>query len=462
MSIPNLNPPTPFGFGQRRVSDKARIITMSVILLFFLLGYLWLRTQKLATENSIDPGAMIDVPREELDPLVRVPSARVDANRLLEVKDATLTDRLIREPDAYQHLLTEARKLTPGDLEALGMVAIDPAAVRGAPDDFRGKPFSVRGFLESIDVSFDPQFHEIRGVVKDVNDQRYAFSVLAEPQIEIGQIVRLEGYFFKMLALESSPGTYDENVIHLVGKRLVRSYFPLPPNSDLSKIPFYEARDADLSEAIEWPEDLIYQTLNWVRTTGKETLATLPFEHVDHAELQSEPDRYRGKVVEVVGNYYLPLEWQRRLGPDGENPLDHTIFSEGLLKLPHDRLFRWISFEGVPKEMIGNSRLIVMKGVFVKNLAWQNTRSDPVSAPLFIVTGWAPFAVPDESSVQVISIVVASMTLLCIGLFVFGVYNDQRRAREFQKEYMRRKRRQFDRMQAAGGIRPPQDSSADP
>jgi hypothetical protein len=455
LNFSKFQPPTPFGLGQRRMSDKARILLMCGALLVFLTGYLWLRSQKLATEAALDPSEMVDVPRDELPPLVRIPSARVDPNRLLEVRDASLTDRLIREPDAYEHLLTEARKLTYGDLDALGMKEIDPAAVLAAPAEHRGSPYFVRGFLESIDVSFDPRFHEIRGVVRDPSGQRYAFSVLAEPQIEIGKIVRLEGYFFKLFAIETAPGVYDENVIHLVGKRLIRSYFPLPPNDDLAKIPFHEARDSDLSESIEWPESLVYETLNWVRTTGKEKLSEIAAEEVDHPTLQREPDRFRGKVVRVFGNFYLPLEWQRRLGPEGENPLDQKVFHEGLLKLPHDRLFRWISFEGVPREFVGNSRLIVLKGVFLKNLAWQNSRSDPVAAPLLVVTGWEPFMVPDEKSVKVIGIVVATLTILTIGLFVIGVYNDQKKAREFQKEYMRRKRRQLERVQAAGGIRPP-------
>jgi hypothetical protein len=443
---PNLEPPTPFGLGQRKVNDRTRIIMMCVALLVVGGGYLWLRSQKLVATGSLDPNDIVAVPDDQM-PIQRIPSARVDGSRLEAVKDATLTDRLVREPEPYQHLLTEARKLTHGDLEALGMTPIDAAAVRADPAIHRGRPYFVRGILESIDVSFDPQFHEIRGVVKDLAGQRYAFSVLSEPEVGIGDVVKLEGYFFKLLAVETAPGEYDQDVIHLVGRRLLRSFFPLPPNEDLAKIPFYEARDADLAEQVEWPDDLIYQTLNWTRTLGKEKAAALEAETVDYAQLRKEPDRYRGKVVRVFGNFYLPLEWQRRFGPEGENPLGHNLFTEGLLKLPHDRLYRWIGFEGVPREHVSNSRLVALKGVFIKNVAWQNTRSDAISGPLLVVTGFEPFMLPDESSVKIIGYIVAGLTFICIALFMLGVFNDQRRAREFQKEYMRRKRRLFDHSQ---------------
>ena len=66
------------------------------------------------------------------------------------VDDDRRTDRIIREPEPYTHLLSEARKLTPGDLEALGMTRIPAEEILRDPAPHRGHAFEVKGFLELV------------------------------------------------------------------------------------------------------------------------------------------------------------------------------------------------------------------------------------------------------------------------------------------------------------------------
>jgi hypothetical protein len=445
LKIPNLNTPTPFGVGNRRVSDRVRILGMLALLVAVIGGYLYLRTSAAVATADLDPGEMVAVPVEPEAPIVRIPASRIDLDILATVADKTPTDRLVREPEPYQHLLAEARKLTPGDMQALGVRNAVRAELVAAPEAHRGDPFRVRGVLESVDVGFDRKYQEIRGTLRDLDGGRYAFAVLQEPEVEIGQVVQLEGFFFKLFAVETEPGNYADGTPYLVGKRLQRSFFPLPPNADLAKIPFYEARDYDLTDLVKWPDDLIYETLNFVRSSSPEALAALDYTEVDWAKLKQEPDRWRGKPVAVFGNHYATLTWHRRLGIDGQNPLDIEFVHEGLLRLPHDRLYRFISLTPVPQEIRDEHKLVTMTGIFLKNLAWQNTRGEAIDGPLIVATGFEAFPVPNQKTVATIGWIAGGLTLGCVVLFLIGVYSDQRKARAFQKEYMRRKRRQFER-----------------
>ena len=366
------------------------------------------------------------------------------------MQDESRTQRLIREPEAFSHLLGEARKLTPGDLEALKMSRVDPQALIEDPAQYRGEPFEVKGTLEQLEVVQGQLWQEIRGRVRDQGGQLYAFAVLKEPNAEVGQVVRLQGFFFKLLCLETAPGEYTDNVICLVGRSLIRSFFDMPPTADLSKAPFHETRDYDLTDRVELQEGILYHILSYVRSLSDEQKASLEYQDVTWSDLRKQPDKYRGKTVRILVRYAPGLEWPRKLGPDGENPLDVKQFQDGILALPRNRLIRWIGFEKFPRELTEESKLVYLTGVFYKIFAWENSRGEILNGPLIVPIRFGRFDVPRNELIHQIGYGIAGACLFLVLLFLVGVFRDGRRAREFRKQFLKRKRLRMESVLAGG------------
>lgn len=428
-------------------SDRARLIFLAVLLIVFGGGYFYLR-HDWARQREKEQDEAAYIADEDRSDIVRDPAAKIDFSILEQVRDGSRNERLIREPEPYSHLLAEARKLTPGDLEALGLKPMDADAISADPGVHRGLPYEVKGFLESIEVVQGQLWQEIRGTIRDQQDRYYTFSVLREPDVTVGQVVRLSGFFFKLFSLEAKPGEYLDNVIHLVGKSLDRSFLAMAPTEDLAEVPFHLARDFDLTEMVELQEELLYQVLNHVRGLSANQKSELTAQDVTWTELRRDPDAWRGKTVRILARYAPGLEWPRKLGPGGENPLEVKYFQDGILALPRNRLVRWIGFEPFPKELLGQTKLTYLTGVFVKNYAWENNRQDILNGPLLVPIRFEPFQMPKNEVFHRIGYGIAGITLLLLILFFVGVFRDSRRSKAFRREFLRRKKNRLDRVLA--------------
>lgn len=430
--------------------ERGRLLFLAALTLVFGGGFLFLRVQA----SRVDSTALTEelAPTPAYQQIKREPSVRIDPRILANIHDDDRNDRLIREPEPYAHLLGEARKLTPGDLEALGMRTLDPKQVLADPGSSRGHAFEVKGHLESTEAVEGSRYQEMRGTLVAADGQRYAFSVLRESSAAIGDVVRLQGFFFKRFAVEVEPGQYDENALYLIGRTLVRSYLAMEPVTDLAQAPLHLVRDFDLTDMVELQEDLLYHVLNFVKHLSRDELARLPYQDVEWAELRQDPDRWRGTPVRVFANYYPSLQWPRRLGPDGENPLEVPVFYDGIIKLPHDKLFRWIGFEQPDPNMLVDTRLVYLSGIFYKNFAWENGRGDVLTAPLIVATGFKPFVVGRNELVDYVGYGVAAVTAMLVLLIVLIAFADRRKAAQFRKEYLRRKQKSLARaMQSTTG-----------
>ncbi|MBI4880007.1 MAG: hypothetical protein HY812_10175 [Planctomycetes bacterium] len=431
------------GMGPAGGSERVRLVVLALAAVLFLAALLYVQlVVKRGLEAPADEGEYVV---QGDSPLVRAPSAKVDPQRLAAVEDASRTDRLVREPEPYSHLLAEARKLTPGDLEALGLRRIDAQQVLAAPAASRGQPFEVKGVLESVEAVQGQLWQEIRGSLRDPDGQLYAFSVLQEPQVEVGQVVRLRGFFFKLFCLETRPGEFSDNVIYLIGRSLVRSFLEMPPVTDLAQIPFHLARDYDVTDQVDLQEELLYHVLSYVRSLTPEQKEALPAENVTCAGLQHDPGAYRGKLVRVLARYVPGLEWPRKLGPGGENPLETQFFQDGILALPGDRVVRWVGFDEFPRETLAEGRLVYLTGVFVKVHAWENMRGKILNGPLLVPVRFEPFAMPDVSAYHKIGYGIAGITVFLMAFFVIAVFRDGRKAAQFRREFLRRRRLALER-----------------
>ena len=430
-------------------NDKAKLIFLSALMLIFLGGYIYFRFVMLTEEDApTDEGMYIS----EVDDgaVLRDPAAKIDFNVLSAVKDTSRTERLIREPDAYTHLLTEARKLTPGDLEALGIKALDAPAIAADAALYRGQPFEVKGFLESIEVVQGRIWEEVRGWLRTEEDRLVAFSVLREPDAEVGQVVRLRGFFFKMFALEIAPGEYAGDAIYLVGNGLIRSFLEAPPVTDLGTVAFDQARDYDVTDMVELQEELLYPVLSYTRQLDDETRATISGHEVSWHELRKQPDQHRGQVVKILVRYVPGLEWPRKLGPGGENPLGIRQFSDGIFAMVGNKLIRWIGIDEFPKDVLKKTKLVYVTAVFVKNYAWENNRGEILNGPLLVPIRFEPFFLPKNEAIHQIAYGIAGVTLFLLVAFFILVFRDSKKSEQFRREFLSRKRKRLATVLAEG------------
>ncbi len=430
------------GKGTGGGSDVAKLIFLSALMLIFIVGFIYFRYTASTGTVLDEEGAGAYIADNDL-PIKRVTAAKVNFKLLSEVRDSTRTERLIREPEPYAHLLAEARNLAPGDLEVLGLRSMDAAAIHADPALHRGQPFEVRGFLESIEVVQGQVWEEIRGTIREPSGQLYAFSVLREPDVQVGQVVRLKGFFFKLFSLETAPGEYADAVIYLIGKSLIRSFLSMDAPSSLDEIPFDEARDFDITDMVELQEEILYPVLNYARGLSDEERAAIEPQDVTWAELRKRPDQYRGTIVRILARYVPGLEWPRQLGPEGENPLDVRFFHDGILALPNERLIRWIGIDPFPQPVLRESKLAYMTGVFVKNYAWENNRGQILNGPMLVPIRFEPFVMPSNEAIHQLAYVIGGVTLFLIVAFFLAVFHDSRKAAEFRREFLVRKKRRL-------------------
>ncbi|MBK6941485.1 MAG: hypothetical protein IPH13_15005 [Planctomycetes bacterium] len=443
MKLPHIEPSKPisFGFG----SEKSRLIFLGVLAVVFIAGFAYFHAK--AQRDPAKKDEIADIRQEEAPfELVRQPAAKIDAKKLEATKDSTKLDRLVREPEPYTHLLSEAYKLTPGDLEVMGLRTLDLAALRRDPGLHRGTPFEVKGEVESIEVVSGDKYHEVRGRVRLPSDDVVAFAVLRESDCSPGDVVRLQGFFFKFVDLETAPGTWVENVPLLVGRALTRSYIDLAPNTSLEAVSWDLVRDHGLEDQIDLQEEILFEVLNYVRSLTPEQRSTLPSQEVTWADLRRNPNAFRGKIVQITAQCPVDYQWPRTLGPSGENPLDHRVFYDGIAGVMGERLFRWIAFEPLKKEDVGDLNVSHITGVFFKNVAWENKRGHTYNGPMIVPIRVVPFRSPADNTQSFLNWIVIGAVSLVVSMLAFSLFGNRNAQREFQRDFLARKKRQLTRV----------------
>lgn len=438
--LPKSRRPLALGGGG---SSRTSLLFLTALAILFLGGFLYVRFVAMTEKAEVDENAYL-ASEDHLPKITRSPSARIDFNILSPVKDSAQTDRLVREPEPYTHLLTEARKLTPGDLEALGLRDMNAIEILEDPALHRGEPFMVKGILESIDVVQGRVWQEVRGTVRDDTGQLYSFTVLRDPDVEVGQFVILRGFFFKLFTTESAPGEFADNTIYLVGNRLILSFMRMEPVTDLSQIPFDKARDFDITDMVELQEDLLYQVLSYARALDDETKEEIEATEVRWIDLRKQPEVYRGQPVRILARHVPGLDWEARMGPGGENPLNVDVFHNGILALANNRLVRWIGLEPFPVAEVP-SKLSYLTGIFVKNLAWENGRGEILNGPLIVPLRFDAFVYPKNEAIIQIGYAISATVMVLIVAFFVGVFWDSRRSAKYRQEFLQRKKRSLSR-----------------
>jgi hypothetical protein len=443
VKLPNIEPSKPISFGFS--SEKSRLAFLGGLAIVFVAGFVYFRAKARPDPEKKEDVAAV---RQEEAPfeLVRQPAAKIDAKKLEPTKDATKLERLVREPEPYTHLLSEAYKLTPGDLEVMGLRTLDLDALRRDPALYRGTPFEVKGTVEAIEVVSGDKYHEVRGRVRLANDDVVAFAVLRESDCSPGDVVRLQGFFFKFVDLETTPGTWIENVPLLVGRALTRSFIDLAPNPSLEAVSWELVRDHGLEDQIDLQEEILFEILNYVRSLTPEQKQNLPAEEVTWADLRRNPNAFRGKLVQITAQCPIDYQWPRTLGPAGENPLDHRVFYDGIAGVMGERLFRWIAFEPLKKEQVGDLNVSHITGVFFKNVAWENKRGHTYNGPLIVPIRVVPFRSPADNTQSFLNWIVIGAVSIVVSMLAISLFGNRKAQSEFQRDFLARKKRQLSRV----------------
>jgi len=426
-------------------SDRARLIGMGVLLILVTGLFFWLRNETPTPEPIEDP---FRPALEENAP----PAASVDQELLAQVQDGSDAQRVARESRPFLHLLMESGKLVPGDFRRMDTLALDSdrfEEVLADPASFRGRPVTARGFFSfarerTVSLALDDsgggqKLPYFEGLVQDDLGRQYSFSILERPDgFQPGEVVKVPGFFFKRFRMQApdDPDRWIEPTLHIVGKKLVRSFYRMEPVTELSSSLLDTVRDYEISDQLEIPEEALYHVLSYVQNTDADELARQAGDRTAH-ELRKNPAEFRGERVRLLGTFHD--SWPRHLGPEGENPLDLPVVWHGLLIHGGPTFTYLIGPEREP-EWVRSNVNVIAEGVFLKRYAYQAKNGEIVPCPLIIVKRFVSYNVDTASVNNAFSMLLIGLAVLLLGWFGISVYTDRRSTAEYRRRFLERRR----------------------
>lgn len=435
MDLSRIDKKIPTGPG----SDKARIIFLVVITAVVVVAYFFFRFQsaELAQEAADESSDHILAPPSRVEV-----SAKVDPTLLADVKDATVSERVVKEMDPYLHLIKEARRLLPGDMELLGVSLCDSEALLADPGAHRGKPLSVKGNLQWWETESFQDFKLFRGYITTLKGEYIYFTTLSMSEdIAIGDVVKLQGFFFKIFSFTlPEDGTRVSEAPFIVGRSLISTFYDMDPVTELDMDLLDTIYDYSLEDSTrEFREKPLFHILSYVHNMSDETFASIEFPDTLAAEVLFKASTYRGKPVTVAGH---PI-WTRTrlLGPGGENPLGMDKVFHGIL-LNHKGGFCYYIALDIPIWLTSDYKeLINIKGFFLRNYSYVTRKGTPQSAPVIVVRGFEKFDYPEDNTMLYVTFFIIGLTALIVGFFFFTVFVDRKRSKEYRARYIENKKK---------------------
>ena len=435
-------------------SDRARLLILGFLLVFVAVAFVV--TRRIGSDSAAD-----QVEQQRLLPSEAEnapPAARVDRAVLGEVLDETPEQRLIAEHGPYLHLLMEAGRAVPGDFRRLGsrnLTSEFEDELREDPASHRGEVYSVKGILTSLferPVSFDLENRDEGtrlpcwvAVAQDSDGHRFSFSTLTEPHnIQVGEVVRLEGFFFKQLDLhvplgdEAGSDLLVADTLHFVGKHVVPSFLNMEPVYQLDLGLLSTVLDEDLQDRAVIDENVLFHALSFLQNVDADELMTVA-KDVTSAALKNRPDEYRGMPIRVLGTFVDT--WRRELGPEGENPLGLDFVDHGLLVHSGPAFTYLIAAQPSPPWLERDQNVIV-EGIFLQRYVYQSRDGAVQESPLVLVKRFLPYETNVSAVVWFPLIAIFGIAGLFTIWFLISVRGDRAATEEFRKRYYRNKRRQ--------------------
>lgn len=437
MDIPKLQKAGNLGPG----SDKTRLIVLIVLTAVVIAAFIYFRIDSMQEEPEIvtdENYANIPAPQREV-------YAKVDPAELEEVKDGVVSERIVKEREPFLHLMSQAAKLIPGDMEALGVEILSPSKALEQPANFRGRPFSVKGNLQWFEEEEFEDFEYFRGYLTTLDGEYIYFTVLRMPNdLEIGDVVRLQGFFFKTYSfLLSDEETRVSDALFIVGMRLIPSFYTMEPAREINMDLLSTLIDSTLEDSsIEFQEKPLFHLLSYVQNMDRESYESIVFEERLATEVRNNSPKYRGAALDVVGQ----LVWLQDslLGPEGENPLGIKKAFRGLVFNNKGGFCYFFALDLPEWLSLQNRDLVHLKGFFFRNYTFINRQGRTQSVPTLVVGGIDKFIIPEDNTMLMVTFFILGMTLFLLGFFFFTVFRDRRRNREYRAQFIRKKKAQLE------------------
>lgn len=454
-----LTPPNlPFPGKSRPRSSKTQLVVMAFLLLVVASLFGWLRL----TEKPVHEEVPIDTSVAPLEAENAPPGAQIDVELLKEVKDATEAERVVREPEPFLHVLMEAGKLVPGDFRRLKAPYADDAlyqSILEQPAAWRGKALIAKARFNFATEEKVPlgsgsgpegstEFRYWRGVATDDLGRAWSFSLLEPPDaIAPGEVIKIEGFFFKKLALfdPADPAQLIDPTLHLIGKRVVKSFLRMPPVRELSTAVLQSVRDYSIEDRLEIPEEALWHVLSYVQNSDADALAAAAEEgtvsdsearYLTNQALQSDPDQFRGAPVRLLGSVSAE---QKPWFKDDENPLDLPLLWHSLLVHNGPKFTYLISTEK-PPEWVSGQATVIVEGVFLKLYTYQAVNRQTVTCPLVVVKRFVPFRIATEELRSGFSWALIAISVPFVLLLLFLATRDRKAAETLRAAQLERRR----------------------
>lgn len=393
------------------------------------------------------------VPAPIATPLVQVDHALLDT-----VRDGTPAERARLERDVRLHLLDLSSRLIYGDLERLGLHKADRKALMADPAAHRGEALWVIGRLKWWDSATLDGLYEVRGELEDEQGGSWAFLVATEPRdlsragplasvpsdIEIGEVVRLKGFFFKDVDLARPDRTLFTAPM-LVGRELLRSAFRIEPVTSIDdgmreRLARVQDQTLGLAELpLESP--VFYELLSFAKHGAPDDFA--PPDQITETTptpLLTRPDDWRGRPVQIVGT--LLVAEQPPLGPNGENPLGEPLVWTLWLsdaragEMGTMELFTFDIPAGLKPGMI-----VEAKGRFFRRYAYESGSHKPHIASVIVANQvWTYVPPADTFTPMLVKSLVGGAALVLI-VIVLGNLRDRRASSKERARRMDRTRK---------------------
>lgn len=424
-----------FRLGSGPKDPRKRLRAYVVMLL--VIGALWLALSGRERDAEVVPRP--DVPDDA--PVQRAPLARVDPARLAAVQDEDPVARSLLEDDATEHLVEQASRLVPGDLEVLGLQPLSWETLTSEPAAHRGTPTWVVGTIRWTRLERRLLLPRVHGEVVDEQGRSWRFIVVNETEsVGDGDVVRIEGFFLKHLEW-TRPGIDGERVHGpvLVGEEMIPSTFRMDPVTELDPYLIASVRDHDVQEAsaaLESPQ--LYQFLSYVENTPYETLFPADDGPEQRAEqMLNAPEDWRGAPVRLSGK--LLAKVHRFLGPRGQNPLGREkiwllyLHNTGGLTLA-------LSLADPPDVEVGD--IVDVDGVFFRRYYFENRRNSVVPAAAVIAKRLEHFVPPPDALQPALALIVVVIVGVGVTLLVLAQRRASVDAKRTRERWVARKRRQ--------------------
>lgn len=427
-------------------SGSNRLIILTVLTLVVLCAYLYFNylAHKPKEEGDINPDDFVEIPS------IRKPGANVDFEKLTDIRDQDIAQRVVKETEPYHHLVQQAARLVYGDMELLGVQSADRDKLLAEPQAHRGKPFEIKGNLNWFEKTTFNENPLYRGYLTARDGHVYYFTVLNMPtEIKVNDVVKLQGFFFKLYSFNAPENdTRIDNAVFLIGKQLIPSFFQMDPVLALDMELLNSLYDYDILDMAKYFEEKhLYHMLSYVQNLDEEERAAIDYgEEVLPPVILAKPDMFRGKPVKILGEIVL-MPQEKVLGPDGENPIGQKRCFHGVLlnyRGGKSGFCYFISLEK-PKWLTKNS-LVYLKGFFFRNYAYRTQNENLQPAPIIIATGFDKFELPEDNTIAYISVGILGFSIIICMYFFVNTMRDRKHNQQYRERFIANKKKQLSRV----------------